>query len=200
MNNQEYKEVEKMTYHEYCDYLQNKYGKAKYDYMNENFVKNPKVTRTKEGLFVHHIMEDKVGDISKQERAKLYPYEYQKAENILYCDYLEHLLLHILISEETREERQIPGAGGVINYIVPILNDVYSGWVPGTDWQKNCCNKIIADKDVYLTLVKRFKTNCRNKNWYKEAERMLYRSFCEMQLMPWNAEYDKSIIEELKKL
>ena len=61
-------------------YLQNKYGKSKYNYFTENWTKIPKVSRTKEGLFAHHKCEDhalKLGDVKW---ARLHPYEYQLAE------------------------------------------------------------------------------------------------------------------------
>lgn len=50
MNKNEYEKVKSMTYLEYCDYLQNKYGIGLTDYMTKNFNKNQKCTRTKDGL------------------------------------------------------------------------------------------------------------------------------------------------------
>ena len=55
------------------------------------------------------------------------PYEWQLPENIVYCDYLEHLFLHILICENPSEDHNLfeaVGFGGVINFIVPELNDL----------------------------------------------------------------------------
>lgn len=156
----EYREVEKITYAEYCDYLQNKYGIGLCDYMRPSWTKNPKISRTKEGLYAHHKYEDRAIMLSHPEFAMLNPYEWQKKENIIYCNLLEHLYLHILICEnpsEDKNENEMVGLGGIVNYIVPELNDVYSGWVSRQAWQNTCHNAIIDDKDVYMVLLKRFK-------------------------------------------
>ena len=75
MNIDEYNKVKDMSYPEYCDYLQKKYGIGLDDYMTPNFTKKNGVTRTKEGLFVHHKCEDKGILLSYPEMAKDYPYE-----------------------------------------------------------------------------------------------------------------------------
>ena len=54
----EYEKVKQYNYLEYCDYLQNKYGIGLSDYMTKTWNKNPKVTRTNEGLLAHHKYED----------------------------------------------------------------------------------------------------------------------------------------------
>ena len=43
MNLTEYKQVEKLTYRQYCDYLQNKYGIGLKDYMTKSWNKNTRV-------------------------------------------------------------------------------------------------------------------------------------------------------------
>ena len=103
-----------MNYKELVTYLLNKYGPSKYDYFHNNTykTKNKKVTRTQDGLFCHHIDEDKAEDLSNPKLAMQYPYEYQKADRLVYCNYLEHLLLHIQIGEEkfwkTHKELKYP--------------------------------------------------------------------------------------------
>ena len=57
------------------------------------------------------------------------PYEWQKKENLVYCDYLEHLLLHILICRfpaKDKNPKENVGIGGIVNYLIPKLNDVFS--------------------------------------------------------------------------
>ena len=160
MNIQEYEKVKNFTYLEYCDYLQQKYGMGLCNYMSENWKKNSKVTRTKDGLYVHHKYEDHAIMLSNPEYAKKNPYEWQMKENLVYCDLLEHLLLHQLICEypaDNKNKNEQVGIGGVVNLIVPELNDVYSGWVSKQPWQQNCHNAIIKDKDVYLQVLKRYK-------------------------------------------
>ena len=160
MNIQEYEKVKNFTYLEYCDYLQQKYGMGLCNYMSENWKKNSKVTRTKDGLYVHHKHEDHAIMLGNPEYAKKNPYEWQMKENLVYCDLLEHLLLHQLICEypaDNKNKNEQVGIGGVVNFIVPELNDVYSGWVSKQPWQQNCHNAIIKDKDVYLQVLKRYK-------------------------------------------
>lgn len=160
MDINEYEKVKNYTYLEYCDYLQKKYGIGLCDYMRPNWTKNPKVTRTKDGLYVHHKYEDHAIMLGNPMFAQNNPYEWQKKENLVYCNLLEHLLLHQLICEypaENKNDNEDVGIGGVINYIVPELNDVYSGWVPKQAWQQNCHRAIINNKDVYLLILKRYK-------------------------------------------
>jgi len=160
MNIHEYENVKNYSYLDYCDYLQQKYGIGLCNYMSENWKKNSKVTRTKEGLYVHHKYEDHAIMLGNPEYAKKNPYEWQMKENLVYCDFLEHLFLHQLIceypAENTNKNEQV-GIGGIVNFIVPELNDVYSGWVSRQAWQQSCHNAVIKDKDVYLELLKRFK-------------------------------------------
>lgn len=160
MNLTEYEKVKNLTYQEYCDYLQKKYGIGLCDYFTKFWAKNSKVTRTKEGLIVHHKFEDHVARLSSVEIAIQNPSEWQKAENLVYCDYLEHLLLHILIWEmpvKCQNGEELLGIGGITHYIVPELNDLYSGWQAQQPWRKNCHNLVINDKKVYLRLLQRFK-------------------------------------------
>lgn len=165
MNLKEYLSVKDYNYLEYCDYLQKKYGIGLCDYMTKSWNKNSKVTRTNEGLIAHHKYEDHAIMLSTKEYAMQNPFEWQLAKNIVYCDYLEHLLLHILICEypsEAKNQFEAVGIGGVINYIIPELNDFYSGWKTNQGWRLNCHNLIKNDKKVYLTLVKRFKDFWKN--------------------------------------
>ena len=200
MNMDEYNKVKNMTYIEYCDYLQAKYGIGKADYFTKSWNKNPKVTRTKEGLIAHHKYEDHAIMLGEPIYAKRNPFEWQLAQNIVYCDYLEHLFCHILICEYPSEEHNIleaVGIGGVINFIVPELNDLYSGWVTGQAWRLTCHQKVINDMDVYLELLKRFKHNCSDYPFYKEN--CLYTSYNE-QYGLWSKEKNKKLFKIIEKL
>ena len=164
MNITEYENVKKLNYLQYCNYLQNKYGIGICDYMTESWTKN-KCSRTSEGLYAHHKYEDHAIRLSDVDCAMKNPYEWQKAENIVYCDMLEHLYLHILICESPSKDkntREIVGIGGIFKFFVPTLNDVYSGWKSNKQWEIKCHQKIINDKDVYLILIERFKKTVRN--------------------------------------
>lgn len=130
--------------------------------MTKTWNKNPKVIRTTDELLVHHKMEDKMIMLSTKEFAMMCPYEQQAKENIVYCDYLEHLLLHILICEYPSPGK-IPGVdvgvGGVVNFLIPELNDLYSGQETNQAWSKTCHDKVANDKDIYMALLKQFIEN-----------------------------------------
>jgi hypothetical protein len=158
--------VKHLTYLEYCSYLQKKYGMSRYDYMDKNYndicfegTKKKKCSRVDEGLFVHHIDEDKFPKLNDRNMAMKVPIDYQKRERLVYCDYLEHLYLHALILEYPSEEKH-PQAGltvgGLFGFLIPALNDAYSGALKGTTgraWEARCINRIINDKDAYFAIL-----------------------------------------------
>ena len=189
----EYNEIKNLNYFEYVEYLKEKYGESKYDYMTKTYNKNPKATRTKEGLFCHHVYEFKTIMLSHKGYAERSPFEWQLKENLVYCDYLEHLLLHILICDlyDKNDDNkiqdafveggvapgQVPGVGGVVNFLVPELNDLYSGMPINLDWKKNCFDKVKDDLNCYITLVKRFYLEHQNYPCYDKN--FIFRSFDE---------------------
>lgn len=97
MNYTEYSIVSTKTYIEYCDYLLEKYGAVNGDYFSANFVPNMNIKRRDENLFIHHMREDKVANLSNVDIARANDFEYQKAHNLVYANLLEHILLHIMI-------------------------------------------------------------------------------------------------------
>ena len=194
MKKLEYMKVASMNYQEYCAYLQDKYGIPKYDYMTKSFNKNPKVSRTSEGLVVHHMDEDKMIMLSEKKFAELCPFEWQKKERLVYCDYLEHLFLHVLICKypsPDKEPNVDVGVGGVVNFIVPELNDVYSGWKTNQAWRKACHDKIIDDENVFHSIITAFII------WYRETygtinKELLHTSFNE-QFGYWSREKNRKM-------
>lgn len=90
--------------------------------------------------------------MSEYQRVKEYTY-------LEYCDYLEHLLLHVLICKypsNATADFINAGIGGIVEFIVPELNDLYSGWLTNQTWRKNCHDKVSADKEVYLEILRQF--------------------------------------------
>ena len=157
MNIDEYNIVKNYTYIEYCDYLQQKYGIGIADYFSPNWsLKSGKYgpSRTKEGLFCHHKYEDHAIMLCEKKWAQNNPYEWQKKENLVYCDYLEHLLLHILICQFPAKDKKPDnvGIGGVVNHLIPKLNDlfIFSGYAylrqKGRlkDWENKCIERIVG--------------------------------------------------------
>ncbi|TDV24313.1 hypothetical protein BCF59_0272 [Mycoplasmopsis mustelae] len=122
-----------LTYQQCCDFLRNKYGEINGNYfVKENCkTKNQKITRGNEGLHIHHIDEDKAIMLSNRHFAILNPFEYQKGERLIYCNLLEHLVLHIKIIEHPHPNKnslETVGWGGLFNFMIPELNDMYSGF------------------------------------------------------------------------
>lgn len=164
MNYQEYFKCSTMTYREYCKYLQDKYGIPKNSYYNEQYNKNRNEnSRTSEGLVIHHICEDIKPNLSNKEVAKSCDFSYQLPENLCYCDYLEHLFLHILITEYPNEETDdVVGIGGSANYLIPGLNNLFSGYIPEQPPKKHvidCFNRVKDDFITYKYLISRFLSN-----------------------------------------
>ena len=166
-----YSMIMKMKYNELVQFLINKYGPAQYDYYtNENCTsKNQKVVRSSEGLFCHHIDENKAIKLSNHDYAINNPFEYQKKERLVYCNFLEHLLLHILIYEEfnnsnTNEDKL--GIGGAVDYLVEQLNDYFNGYQFQKEYLIIAFNVIKDDYDSYILMLKRlYNDMCRKENY-----------------------------------
>jgi hypothetical protein len=88
-----------MPYYSLVKYLQMKYGAVKYDYFTDDikYLRDRRITRTMEGLYCHHIDEDKGDLLSEPTFAKRAPFEWQKKERLIYCNLIEHLILHLKI-------------------------------------------------------------------------------------------------------
>lgn len=158
MNLNEYKKIKELQYDDYLKYLKEKYGIPKKSYFcNDTFKSKNKISRTDEGLFVHHDREDSAIMLSDSYYAKDNPFEWQLPENLTYCDYLEHFLLHILVFEKTKNNKL--GVGGIETFFIPELNDFYNGLVPDKEWKRKIANKIINDKKVYEILLKRYQVD-----------------------------------------
>lgn len=197
----EFENVKNMTYLEYCDYLQGKYGIGRADYMTRAYNKNQKVSRTSDGLIAHHKAEDKMILLSTKEVAERCPYEWQMKENIVYCDYLEHLLLHVLICKYPSQNKHPladVGIGGVVSFIVPELNDLYSGWVSKQAWRNACHRIVIEDKEVYLEILKMFIAYLQEERGFNDKE-ILHTSFNE-QFGGWSRKKNAKIYAEIDSL
>lgn len=200
MNMTEFEKVRNMTYLEYCDYLQAKYGIGLADYMTKSFNPNRKCKRTSEGLIAHHKAEDKAIMLSTKEFAERCPFEWQSKENIVYCDMLEHLWLHILICKYPSPDRidEDVGIGGAANFLIPELNDLYSGWQTNQEWRMKQHAKVINDKDVYLAMMKVFIDDVARPRRL-DPKVCLFTSF-NAPLGLWSAKKNYAIWDELLKM
>lgn len=195
MNLVEYNKVKELNYLEYCDYLQEKYGIGLADYMTKGFNRQVKCSRTKEGLWAHHKFENLYANLSNKEIAMGLPFEYQLAKNIVYCDFLEHFLLHVLIIENP--EYKHVGIGGIV-FIAPDLNDFYSGFITNQEWKKKAYELVKDDKEVYLTLIKRFLLGCSKRE--KKVRLLMVLSSLNADGELWDEKNNEEIYNIIKKI
>jgi hypothetical protein len=103
-----YNELLFLSYRELVHLLIKKYGEVTDDYFSEKSytrflngeiktIAKGKFSRALEGLYCHHIFENKYENIGDLEfiRAYKYPHELQRKGNLVYCDLVEHLILHV---------------------------------------------------------------------------------------------------------
>lgn len=160
MDIQEIESELSMGYSELVEYLLDKYGPAKCDYFRNSTCrsKNPGISRTKEGLVCHHIDEDKAIMLSTTFWALKNPYEYQKAERLVYCNILEHLILHYIIADEALKYMKTPlgvGIGGAVNYMVPQINDYYGGRKPAREYERKLVEVLDGNYVGYIKILKK---------------------------------------------
>ena len=172
MDSLEIKREVALSYQELVAYLLKKYGAAQYDYfVNEACKsKNKKVMRTSEGLICHHIDEDKAIMLSHDEYAAKNPFAYQKADRLVYCNFLEHFMLHIKIAEEPRHddanELELPGIGGAINLLCRQINDYYGGYEFEQPWLITAFGLIKENFQDYIELLRHlWKVVLRNEDY-----------------------------------
>lgn len=102
MNLHDYELVKSYDHSTYCNHLLEKYGAVGGDYFTPTFSPNMTIKRADEGLYIHHIDEDKVANLSDYDVAKANSFDYQRADRLVYADLFEHILLHILIGEQNK--------------------------------------------------------------------------------------------------
>lgn len=91
----------------------------------------------------------------------------------------------------------LTGIGGAVNFIIPELNDVYSGWISKQTWKKSCNDKVYADKDVYLEILKQFIDIEKNSPYFKIS--MLYSSYND-KFGLWDIKNNKALYDEIRAL
>ncbi|GAO99911.1 hypothetical protein [Fructobacillus ficulneus] len=138
--------------------LLTKYGPAKdnyyteesyNDYMNHrrtDLVRG-KTTRTDEGLYCHHIEENKYQNLSNAVfiGAYKYPYESQKKNRLVYCNLVEHAILHTLIARETDNKF---GLMGLKEFLAPEIDRWYAQEEkPATPWKVKCYDAAYLSKE-----------------------------------------------------
>ncbi|GLO66108.1 hypothetical protein [Oceanobacillus kimchii] len=176
----EYMELLTKTYDEAVSFLLNKYGSAKDDYFRESSyqrfmngeIKNitkGKTTRTNEGLYCHHIDQIRWLNISDQNFVKRYniPFENQRKDRLVYCDLLEHTILHVLIAKETSSKF---GFLGYDAYLKKFIEEWYLDEImPSRDWMKRCFHKSFLVPEKAFNLIKEMQEKL-GQSYYNNLE------------------------------
>ena len=157
----EVKKLRSYTYSSLCQYLKNKYGEIKEPYfINDNCkTKNEKIKRTNDGLFIHHIYENKAVMLSHPEYAIHFPFEWQEGKNLVYCNYFEHILLHVaivkeFIKEEAKKTKTAVGIGGLLNYMFPEIIDYINGYDYAREYMKKALSVIDGNELLFIDILK----------------------------------------------
>ena len=195
----QYDQLFSMPYNEIVELLLKKYGTAKHDYFTDRecTIKNKLVSRSAEGLFCHHIDEDKAIMLSNDKYAAQNPFEYQKASRLVYCNLLEHLLLHVKIAEEPRNpdanENELPGIGGAINFICKDLNDIYAGKEPADEWRKKVAALVKDSFDDYIRILRHL--------WRVIEQNPLYKAAITKQMLctSWDGKIVNRVLEAMEE-
>ena len=148
MTKEELYSIEKYSYSELCSYLIGKYGICDKPYFKKNKNGNLEKTKGKQELCLHrhHVYENEIPNLSNIDVAKEYDLKYQKAENLVYCNLLEHFLLHFKINQEYDATL---GIGGDL-YIIRELNDCFFNNIETYSEPIKCL------KQEYVRLLKDF--------------------------------------------
>ena len=80
------------------------------------------------------------------------------------------------------------GIGGLTVFMIPELNDLFSGWELKQKWLINCFNAIKDDIVVYIEILKMFIDYLKNELDYHERA-ILFRSANEKYGI-WSREYN----------
>ncbi|WP_050498720.1 hypothetical protein [Oenococcus oeni] len=153
---QDYEDLLNKNYKDAVATLLVKYGRATDNYFKERSyqlflngeIKSPtkgQISRSAEGLYCHHIDENKFLNMANASYifGQKIPFLYQQKDRLVYCNLVEHLILHALIVHETQGHFGYPG---LIQYLKPSVKDWYiSGIKPDKLWEQKCF------KEAYIT-------------------------------------------------
>ena len=144
------------NYAEAAEVLLKKYGESEDDFFREKSyerflngeiksIARGKYSRSAEGLECHHIDEDKYANVSslyaiEDQRP---PYKIHTKERLVFCDVVEHAILHTLIAKETSLKF---GSGGYDYFLKPKIRE----WYVDGDKPKKSKHHIACYHKAYL--------------------------------------------------
>ena len=128
--------------------MREKYGKISNNY----FEMTKRNIESRCGLLCHNIDEDKMIMLTNNAVAKSNGYKYQIPEKLVYCNMLEHLLLHIKIMEDFKIDGRTKLHWGVgdTTIICRYINDCYNNPYPKSLYTLDRFNQIRYNMDDYV--------------------------------------------------
>lgn len=114
---------------------------------------------------------------------------------MVYCNLLEHFLLHIKIAEESKNananKNELQGIGGAVNFIARQINGFYGGQIPTAEYLATAMNVIENDYSMYIKMLQYL--------WnIVKSNRLYYQFITKEQLaMDWNGKIIQKIYDEL---
>ena len=161
-----------LKYEDLCNHLKRKYGLIDEPYfLNEKCrTVNHSIKRTEEGLFIHHTKENEYILLANTDYAIKAPFEYQEGRNLVYCNYFEHMFLHIAIVKEflklktVEKTKMAVGIGGLINYIFPEIIDYLNGYEYKKEYLKTALSVVDGNEMFFVKVLFEF------QNLLKEPE------------------------------
>lgn len=147
----EFEVISKLDYKSLVQYLNEKYGNVKEPYFRTKTCKskNKNIVRSMDGLEIHHIGEDRYPNLSDTQYALSAPWSEQEPDRLVYCNLIEHTLLHVLISEQKGAIQPY------FNFKQKLVNDILSDYDFKRDWMKIVYNQMKDYKDLLIKLYKR---------------------------------------------
>ncbi|MCR1902348.1 hypothetical protein NSA11_00070 [Lactobacillus taiwanensis] len=161
-----YRHLLKSSYSDAVKQLKDANGECIGDYYNEKSFKNyingknkkprhgKKVRQGLKGLETHHIDENKVANLSSLEKIKndkeAQNFDFQRKSRIVYCNLLEHIILHALIAKETNNSF---GYEGYESLYRKVNNWVQGIKIPKADIDRKSYERIKLTKKEKVTLL-----------------------------------------------
>lgn len=114
---------------------------------------------------------------------------------MVYCNLLEHFLLHIKIAEESKNananKNELQGIGGAVNFIARQINGFYGGQIPTVEYLAIAMNVIENDYPMYIKMLQYL--------WnIVKSNRLYYQFITKEQLaMDWSGKIIQKIYDEL---
>ncbi|MDV3157533.1 MAG: hypothetical protein Q8760_02295 [Candidatus Phytoplasma australasiaticum] len=145
-----------LTYNQIIDILLDKYGEVPGNYfLDRKCTKiNEYIKRSSEGLQIHHIKENEMKGLSNPELAQKAPFSYQMEYNLVYCNLLEHFLLHCKIWDHSSNPLQFDvgqnGAQILLNELEKIHFDNY--W-QNKNYKRKAAQKIFLRKKNFFNAL-----------------------------------------------